>query len=233
MGVAASGLRPVRHGPAVASVDAFCTIPYDAAHPDPSLALPILDWGKVTRIEHLVGTFGGDEVEVEVLEIAGQRATYRTQNDFPMLGTLDHVKVGDLLALCAEGKDDLYHLASGPLTLVKMVIPLSAPPRLAEIAPFEPRHIRRSRVREPAEQGLLSAGRYLVYAEIGRADGAQFAIDRDDWRITVAPGAHGGDRIATGKRLWLVIGDAVVAASSEGRSRPVLRVYAAFDELFP
>ena len=125
---------------AIGSINAYCRIPYDAAHPEAALPEPILDWGKVTRIDHV-----------------------------------------------------------------------------------------------PAISEELQVGRYLVYASIGDADGRRFSAARGDWQIEVAPDAPGADRIASGKQMWLVVGDPapVPQGGSASRARVVLRVYAALDELFP
>jgi hypothetical protein len=219
---------------AIGSINFACRIPYDAAHPDPALSEPILDWGKVTRIDH-VPAISDEYPPLEAFEIQGQRATYRTVNDFGPLGTLERVRVGDLLALCSQGEDNLHHMASGPMIVTFLIVPLSAPPRLHEIARFEPRHLGTEDVAGMAEHGKLQVGRYLVYATIGDADGARFSVARGDWQIEIAPDAPGADRIASGKQMWLVIGDPapVPQGESASRARVVLRVYAALDELFP
>jgi hypothetical protein len=219
-------------GSALGSINAYCTIPYDAAHPDPGLPSPLLDWGKVTKVEQLSGTFGLEEVVEEVIEIAGQRATYRTVNDFGFLGSLD-VEKGDLIALCSEGEDTVHHLPGGPLMFTHLIVPLSAPPRLAEIAPFAPRHMMAGQIPDAVGSGKLGDGRYLVYTEIGRADGEQFFVEREQWKIAMPPDAPWARRIAPGKRMWLVVGALAPDAGAADKPRPVLQVFAALDELFP
>jgi hypothetical protein len=115
--------------------------------------------------------------------------------------------------------------------MVGWVVPLSAPPRLAEIARFEPRHIPARRVRDHAERGELDTGRFLVLARIGRADGAQFEVG--DWWFEVAAGAPGAGAIATGKSVWLVIGDPTHVPGDGGKPRVVVQVHAVLNELFP
>lgn len=210
-------------------MDAFCHIPYDAAHPDPASGWPVMDWGKVTKVEQLTGTLGDEQIDLEVLEIAGQRARYRVKNS-GLIGHLADVQVGQLLALCPEDESDVYRLPGGPLTVTHEVVSLSAPPRVAEFARFAPRHMTSIAIRVAADHGKLAPGHYLVHARIGAADGDRFEIDH--WWIRATPDAPGRDLIAPGAWLWLVLGDPQFEDGPGGR-RLILRVDAAITELFP
>jgi hypothetical protein len=224
--------RKFNRAGAIGSIDAFCTIPSDVAHAETGLRNTLLDWGKVTRVERLRGKFGPDDVVEEVIEIAGQRATYRTVNDFGPFGALD-VKKGDLLALCPQVEDTIHQLPGGPLIATHIILPLSRPPRLGELERFAAEHMLAGRFVRDAVSGKLGTGNFLVHSKIGPADGDRFSVDDDTWRITVAPDALGANRIASGKQMWLVVGDLTLESGSAGTARPVLTVHAALDDLFP
>jgi hypothetical protein len=188
-------------------MSAFCYIPFDAAHPDPSIGVfMVMDWGKVTKVEQVPGQLGDTPITLEVIEIAGQRGRYRVKNGFGALGYLDSVKPGDLLALCPEDDDNnVYQLAGGPLMRTHQVVPISAAPRTAELAHLAPRYVSSTKLRVAAEAGTLEAGHYLVRARIGSADGDHFEIEQ--WWIDGTQSAVGANQIATGKILWLVVSD--------------------------
>jgi serine/threonine protein kinase len=220
---------------AIVSLEASCYLPYDAAHPDPAMREPIADWGKVVQKRLLPGRFGGADITVDVIEVKGQRKTYRFDNWFQtVFGEVVHLAVqpGDMVAFCPDDYDgNIYHVAPGPLDRVRDAVPISAPPRIVELAKYQPLHLRTTAFLAASRNGKMTFPtdrRLLIHASVGAADGNRFKMD--NFWLEVPPGVQG---IEAGKRLWLVVEDPVLEDQPDNEKRLVLRAVAAIDEMFP
>jgi len=217
-------------------MDAFCHIPYDAAHPDPATHAPIVDWGKVTKVADEHGALGDRPVTLRVIEVAGQRDRYRFDDEIGALGRLE-THVGDMLALCEEdhGSDsNIYKLAAGGLGRVLSVVPITKPPRIVELANLAPLHIDDVVLLRDGGDGKITLDpdrRYLVHAKVTAADGDRWAMDK--WWLEVPSGIRGGNLVAAGKRLWIVVEQPKLEDQPAGKPHLVLRAAAVIDDLFP
>ncbi|HEU4732388.1 MAG TPA: protein kinase [Kofleriaceae bacterium] len=186
---------------AIASLVAFCHLPYDAAHPDPALWKPIADWGKVVQERPLPGRFRGADITVDLIEVKGQRKTYRFPNEFPTpfgdVAVLD-VRPGDMVAFCPEDDDgNIYHVALGPLDLVRDAVPISAPPRIVELAKYRPLYLDTTAFAAASARGKMTFPtdrRLLIWAVVGAADGNRFKMDY--FWLEVPPGVQGSKLVS-------------------------------------
>ena len=227
----------VHRANAIASMDAFCRIPYDAAHPDPALKGAIVDWGRVTKVETEAGTFNGDDLTEIVLTVAGQRGTIRfTDDSGPMRAKLN-ATVGQLVAYCGDREPfDLYHLTGGPIAPTEAVVTLSGVPRITEVAKLKPLHIPDIQLAAAGSSGrwtFPSDRRYIVNAKV---DGAETTTGRwkmDRYTLEVPEGIRGGSLITAGKRLWIVVEDPHFEDVGDGKKKFVVRAAAVLEDMFP
>ena len=181
------------------------------------------------------GRFNGADITVDVIEVKGQRKTYRFPNRFPTgFGEVVHLVVqpGDMVAFCPDDDDgNTYNVALGPLDRVRDAVPISAPPRIVELAKYQPLHLRTTAFIAASRYGKITFPtdrRLLIWALVGAADGNRFKME--NFWLEVPPGVQG---IEAGKRLWLVVEDPVLEDQPDHQKRLVLRAVAAIDEMFP
>jgi len=118
---------------AIASIDAFCEIPYDFTNPETNRRHQVVDWGKVTKVAVENGKLGDRPISLNIITVQGQRDTYRFKDEL-LVGRLE-TRVGALLAICPEEEDDFYQLSGGPTFKTRAVATLSAAPKMAEATP--------------------------------------------------------------------------------------------------
>jgi hypothetical protein len=227
--------RPFRRENALASMLAFCVIPYDPAHPDPTQRGTVVDWGKVTSSAVERGQFNGDQVAESILTIVGHRATYRIAADLNLLGTLTS-NVGDQVALCADREvSNLYGFPGGATLPVIAALPLHGEPQLADLAKRHALHIRDIDLAAQGSSGRISLATdrtYFLRTQIKKQDGELYAMDR--WWLRVPAGTPGADAIASGKPVWIVVDKPeLVSAPDGGKPKLVLHAVEAVPEIFP
>ena len=225
---------PLRRASAIGTMDQFCHIPYDAAHPDPATRQPIVDWGTVASVEREVGTLRGDARPLDVVTATGQRGSIRFETTIGGLGRLD-TRSGDMLAWCSEREPtDIYQLPKGPITPMTAVVRIAAPPRIVELAALQPLHISETSLGATDRKGVLKLAtdrRYLVRARVAAADGTRWKMD--GWWLEVPARVRGEALVAAGKWLWIVVEQPVLEDQPEGKPHLVLRAAAVLDDLFP
>jgi serine/threonine protein kinase len=226
---------------AIAALDGACHIPYDAAQPDPAIRKPMADWGKVTKVadevSRLRGTPAGElfgEI-INVIEVAGQRGTYRFDSDDITLGRLV-VNIGDLVVLCVELQDlsDRHGLPGGPLTITHNAFAVSRPPRITEVADLKPRHVsdlHLSRQRS-SKHAIDLDRRYLVRSRVETRSSDRFVM-RYGWILDVPKETRGGAQVVPGKSLWIVVEKPEFEALPDGNERIVVQAVVVIDDLFP
>lgn len=216
---------------AVASVDAFCEIPYDFANPETKRRREVVDWGRVTKVTTEHGKLGDRPVTLNIVELQGQRDTYRFKDEL-VVGRLQ-TQVGALLAICPEEEDDFWQLSGGPTYKTRAVITLSAPPRVQDAAKFQALHIPDIRLAAASVNKSLErldpSRRYLVYAEVKADDGALWKMDRY-WLD--ASGAKSASKLAAKKRFWMVVEKPEIV-ERDGDKRLLVHAVAILDEIFP
>jgi len=222
---------PLRRDTALAIVEQDCHLPTDPDHPDAALGKPVADWGQVTRRERVPAQLAGRELTLTMYEVAGHRGTYRFKDEAP--GGRLVAQVGDLLVLCVTDDQPIYTLPAAWSGMVRVsAAPVSAPPRITEVASLAPLHVsdRAFVAAVPGHPPRLPAGRrYLVHAKVGAADGTRFAMG--GWVLDVPEGVPG---IATGRAPWLVVEEPTWEDAPEGgKPHLVLRAVAAIDSMFP
>ncbi len=216
---------------AIASVDAFCEIPYDFTNPDTKRRREVLDWGKVTKIGLEQGKLGDRPVTLNIITVQGQRDTYRFKDEL-LVGRLQ-TQVGALLAICPEEEDDFWQLSGGPTFKTRAVITLSSPPRMTEAVKYKAHHIPDIKIAADAvhkELRIDPTKRYLVSAKVEADDGALWKMDRY-WLD--ASGARGASRLAAKKRYWMIIEKPDFVEQAPGDRRLVVHAVAILDEIFP
>jgi eukaryotic-like serine/threonine-protein kinase len=216
---------------AIASVDAFCEIPYDVANPDTKRRREVLDWGKVTSVGVEKGKLGDRPVALNIITLQGQRDTYRFKDEL-LVGRLQ-TRVGALLAICPEEQDDFWQLSGGPTFKTRAVITLSAPPRLAEAAKWKALHIPDIKIAADAVNKTLRLDptrRYLIHAKVEAEDGALWKMDRY-WLDATA--ARGANQLAPKKRFWMIVEKPDFTEAAPGDKRLVVHAVQILDEIFP
>jgi hypothetical protein len=172
-------------------------------------------------------------------EVQGARATYRFNglSWSNTIGVLD-VAPGGWVALCEQDRAELYEMPPAwrfPTSRLEGVLPLTAPPRVGEIAHLDPIHTSALKLQAGGKDGKLDldAGRrYLVRAKVESADGSRWKMGA--WWIEVPPGVRGAALVAAGKSLWFVIEDPVLEEQGDGSpARLVVRAAAILDDLLP
>lgn len=234
------GLAPFSRTRAEATL-AFCKLPIDPAKPDPAYGRgQILDWGRITRRELVRATFLDRDEQLFLYEARGARGTYRFEGGqhSNTLGMLD-VQPGQLVVLC-EGTREPSELHKLPpawgtsLNLMDAVLPVSEPPRLAQIAKLAPLHVDAARLRRDGSNGQITLAtdrRYLVLATVRAADGARW--DMDDWWLEVPAGVPGAQLVGAGARLWFVVEKPALEQHPNGKQpRLVLRAAHVQAEMF-
>jgi hypothetical protein len=228
--------RPYCRSCAVASVDAFCDIPYDFANPETKRRsnYEVVDWGKVTKVVTETGTLGERRFSLDIVYLQGQRELYRFDTDL-LVGELPMPKIGDYLAICPEDDSNIYQLPGGPLRKSRAVITLSGPPRMADAAKYKAIHINELKIVAEAEyqRGTLASDRrYLVNGKVTKQDGNLWLMDR--YWLEVPKGIKGADRVAAGKRLWFIMDKPeLVDPPSGDKKRLVMHAVAVVDDPFP
>ncbi|NVB79622.1 MAG: serine/threonine protein kinase [Kofleriaceae bacterium] len=218
---------------AIASVDAFCHIPYDFSKPNFTYRSMVLDWGTVTKMETETGTFRDEPIHMNVITVRGQRRTYRFDDDL-LVGRLV-TKVGALLAICEDDQSDIYQLAGGPLDRTRSVITLSAPPKIDDAARLQAKHLPEIRIAAAAVHKSIGDldpnGRYLINAKVEAIDGALYKMDR--YWLDVPKGTPGASKIGVKKRLWMVVEKPEIQDQADGSKHLVVHAAAILDEIFP
>ncbi|HEY5923406.1 MAG TPA: protein kinase [Kofleriaceae bacterium] len=224
--------RPYCRSCAVASVDAFCEIPYDFQNPETKRRMEVVDWGKVTKVAVEQGSLGEQAVALNIITVQGQRDTYRFKDDL-LVGRLE-TQVGALLAICADDHSDFYQLSGGPTHRTRAVITLSAPPRMAEAEKHKALHVPDIRIAAAAVNKNLdrfdTSRRYLINAKVESDDGTLWKMDRY-WLD--ATGAKNANRLAPKKRYWMIVERPDFIETVPGDKRLVVHAVAILDEIFP
>jgi hypothetical protein len=222
---------------AIAAMDAFCRIPYDAAHPDPELKGAVVDWGRVTKVERESGSFNGDDLTEVVLTVAGQRGTIRFTDDSGPSRAKVNATVGQMLAYCGDREPfDLYHLSGGPIAPTTAVVTISGTPRITEVAKLKPLHVHDLAFAAAGSSGrwtMPTDRRYIAYAKV---DGAETTTGRwkmDRYTLEVPEGIRGGSLITAGARLWIVVENPHFEDVPDGKKKFVVRAVAVLDDIFP
>jgi eukaryotic-like serine/threonine-protein kinase len=218
---------------AIASIDAFCEIPYDFANPETKRRHEVVDWGKVTKITTEKGSLGDRPLALNIITLQGQRATYRFKDEL-LVGRLQ-TQVGALLAICPEEEDDFYQLSGGPTFKTRAVATLSAPPRMTDVAKYQAIHIpdlrlAASGVNKKLDNRIDPARRYLINAKVESDDGTLWKMDRY-WMD--ASGAKGAAKLAAKKRYWMIVEKPDFFETVPGDKRLVVHAVAILDEIFP
>lgn len=226
---------------AVAVLDAFCRIPVDAAKPGPEAGRHgVADWGKVTRRELGLLKLGNRTHHAPLYEVKGFRGTYRFTADHweNTVGVMD-AKVGSWVVVCVDQMSDLYELPPGwqnPLATLTAMVPVSRPPRVDEIAKWNPLHISDLALRRDGGYGKTSldvSRRYLLRAKLESHEGG-IRWDMSSWWMDVPANVPGANLVAAGKRLWFVVEGLTFEEPADGsKPRLVVRAVAVVDDLFP
>ncbi len=226
---------------AVAVLEAFCRIPVDAAKPGPEPGRHgVADWGKVTRRELGVLKLGSRTHQAPLYEVKGFRGTYRFTADHweNTVGVMD-AKVGQWVVLCVDQMSDLYELPPGwqnPLATLSAMVPVSRPPRVDEIAKWNPLHISDLSLRRDGGYGKTSldtSRRYLLRAKLESHEGG-IRWDMSSWWLDIPATVPGANLAAVGKRLWFVVEGLKFEEPADGsKPRLVVRAVAVVDDLFP
>jgi X-X-X-Leu-X-X-Gly heptad repeat protein len=223
-------IRPYDRATAIMTMSAECRIPIDPKQP--GRGYEVVDWGRVTKIADETGTLRGGPHNVTIITVAGARTTYR-MNDDQLVGLLD-VNVGDLVAVCPMEAIDIYRLPGGPISPMRSVVTLSAPPRVAELARFAPQHISEAEVRAASsgKLGRLGSGRYLASLTIAGGGGDRWEIDVG--ATLVIPAGVAAGSLAPKARRWIVFEKGRFEDDPLGGTpRLTLDAVHVIDELFP
>ena len=222
-----------------ATIEMFCGIPLDPARPGPGVRKPVVDWGKVTRRELVTAKLAGRDHPLLMYEVQGARAIYRFDGSTwsNTIGILD-VAPGGWIALCEEDRSELYEMPPAwrfPTSRVVGVLPLTAPPRVAEIAHLDPLHLSAIALKTSGSNGKLGFAadrRHLVRAKVEAADGPRWQMG--GWWLEVPPGARGARLVDAGRWLWFVVEQPTFEDPGDGgKPRLVVRAAAVVDELLP
>jgi predicted Ser/Thr protein kinase len=225
--------RPYCRSCAIASIDAFCEIPFDFTNPDTKRRHQVVDWGKVTKVGVEKGSLGDQTIALNIITLQGQRDTYRFKDEL-LVGRLE-TQVGALLAICPEEEDNFYRLSGGPTFKNRAVATLSAPPRMADVAKYQAIHIpdirlAASGVNKKLDDRIDPARRYLIHAKVEADDGTLWKMDRY-WMD--ASGAKGAGKLAANKRYWMIVEKPDFLETVPGDKRLVVHAVAILDDIFP
>lgn len=218
---------------AIASIDAFCEIPYDFTNPETKRRMDVVDWGKVTKIATEQGSLGDRPVTLNIITLQGQRGTYRFKDEL-LVGRLQ-TQVGALLAICPEEEDDFWQLSGGPTFKTRAVATLSAPPRMTEVNRLKALHIpdirlAASSLNKQLDSRIDPTRRYLVHARVESDDGTLWKMDRY-WLD--ASGAKGASKLAPKKTFWMIVDRPDFFETVPGDKRLVVHAVEILDDIFP
>ncbi len=226
---------------AVAVLDAFCRIPTDAAKPGPEAGRHgVADWGKVTRRELVQLKLGNRAHFAPIYEVKGLRGTYRFTADHweNTVGVMD-AKLGQWVVLCVDQMSDLYDTPpewQKPLATLTAMVPVSRPPRVDEIAKWNPLHVSDLAFRRDGGYGKTSmdvSRKYFFRAKLESYEGGT-RWDMSGWWMDVPANIKGANLVAAGKRLWFVVEGLTFEEPADGsKPRLVVRALAVVDDLFP
>lgn len=227
-----------RRDAAIATMDSFCYIPYDVAHPDKDLPHPVVDWGKVTNVTQEQGQFMGDEIDSKIITIQGARGVYRVMSEVAVLNYVVPANVGDYMAVCADREEsDLYRFPGGPTLPVTSVVPLSAPPRITEVAKYKPLHIRELAITAAGanqHHNLKENRAYIINAKIlDMSDPKRYKMDR--YVMDIPAKFPGKSSLEVGKRTWIVVDQLHYEEATDDQNKKpfVVRAVAVLGEMFP
>ncbi|HEY6038710.1 MAG TPA: protein kinase, partial [Kofleriaceae bacterium] len=223
-----------RRDAAIATMDAFCYLPYDVAHPDKELPRPVVDWGKVVSITPETGHLMGDEIDSNILTIKGARGTYRVMQEVGVLNYVVPAQVGDWMALCADREEsDIYRFPGGPTLPVESIVPLRAPPRITELAKYKPLHIRELAMTAAGanqHHNLHEDRAYVIRAKVvDLGDGKRLKMDRYYMDVPASI------KLEVGKPTWVVVDHLHYEEADDSGKKPfVVRAVAVLDgDMFP
>ncbi|HET9992940.1 MAG TPA: protein kinase [Kofleriaceae bacterium] len=225
---------PERRDAAIATMDAFCYLPYDVTHPDKDLPRPVVDWGKVTSITEETGHLMGDDIDSNILTIQGARGTYRVMQEVMTLNYVVPAQVGDWMALCADREEsDIYRFPGGPTLPVESIVPLRSPPRITELAKYKPLHIRELAMTAAGanqHHNLHEDRAYVIRAKVvDQGDGKRLKMDR--YYMDVPPSI----KLEVGKPTWVVVDHLHYEDADDSGKKPfVVRAVAVLNgDMFP
>ena len=225
---------PERRDAAIATMDAFCYLPYDVAHPDKDLPRPVVDWGKVTTITEETGHLMGDDIDSNILTIVGARGTYRVMQEVVTLNYVVPAQVGDWMALCADREEsDIYRFPGGPTLPVESIVPVRSPPRITELAKYKPLHIRELAMTAAGanqHHNLHEDRAYVIRAKVlDLGNGKRLKMDR--YYMDVAPSI----KLEVGKPTWVVVDHLHYEDADDTGKKPfVVRAVAVLNgDMFP
>lgn len=229
-----------RREAAIATLDAFCFLPYDNAHPDKDLPHPVADWGKVTSVALESGHLMGDEIDSNIITIEGARGVYRVMQEVKTLNYVVPANVGDTLVLCADRPPtDLFKFPGGPTLPVNSVFPISgAAPRIVEVAKYKPLHtdsLAMTAAYANERPGHLKMDRtYIIRATVlDNSDPKRWKLDR--YYIDVPPTTPGKDSVEVGRAVWIVVDHLHYDDDKDEQNRKPfgMRAVAVLGEMFP
>ncbi|MFT3696417.1 MAG: serine/threonine-protein kinase [Kofleriaceae bacterium] len=229
-----------RREAAIATLDAFCFLPYDNAHPDKDLPHPVADWGKVTSIEHETGSLMGEDIESNIMTIQGARNTYRVMEEVKTLNYVVPAHVGETMVLCADREEDnLYRFPGGPTLPVNSVFPISgAAPRIIDVAKYKPLHtdsLAMTAAFANQRPGHLKLDRtYIIRAKVlDMSDSKRWKLDR--FYMDVPPNTPGADRVEVNREVWVVVDHLHYDDEKDDQNRKPfgVRAVVVLGEMFP
>jgi eukaryotic-like serine/threonine-protein kinase len=227
-----------RRDAAIATMDAFCFIPYDVAHPDKDLPRPVVDWGKVTSVTQEQGHLMGDEIDSSIITIQGARGVYRVMSEVAVLNYVVPANVGDWMAVCADREEsDLYRFPGGPTLPVTSIVPLTAPPRITEVAKYKPLHIHELAITAAGanqHHNLKENRAYVINAKIlDMSDPKRYKMDR--YFMDIPASFPGKSSLEVGKRTWIVVDQLHYEDEKDDQNKKpfVVRAVAVLGEMFP
>ncbi|MBA3452145.1 MAG: serine/threonine protein kinase [Deltaproteobacteria bacterium] len=236
-----TGAYPLHRRVAEQMLEAFCRLPVDPAKPDAVLEdHRVIDWGKVTRAELVDGTSGDMTRQMVMYEVKGARGTYRFDGaaNLSTIGLLN-VDPGTLVALClADHGNTMFEVPAAWSGYVAMTayIPLSRPPRIADVAKLDPIHISGGFLSKDAtnERISLPAGRrgiVRVALPAGPESGTRWKID--NWWLDIPAGIPGHALLQAKKTRWIVVENPQLVPAAGGSKQLVLRAAAVIEDMFP
>ncbi|CAN5699999.1 hypothetical protein BH11MYX1_BH11MYX1_07110 [soil metagenome] len=235
IGVIHEHSRSDRRDAAILTMDAFCFLPYDVAHPDQDLPRPVVDWGVVKSITPETGRIMGDTITSNILTIEGARETYRVMQEVAVLNYVVPAEVGDMIAVCADGEaTDLYRFPGGPTVPVQSVVPIRRAPRITAFASYRPLHTHELAFTAAGANGrpnLKLDRAYVIRARVVETgDGKRLKMDR--YFLDVPPAL--ANKLELGKPTWIVVDHLhYEAADGSGKKPFVVELVAVIGEMFP
>ena len=220
---------------AIATIDAFCFLPYVAAHPDKDLPRPVVDWGIVKSITPETGRIMGEAINSNILTIEGARDTYRVMQEIASLNYIVPAETGDLVALCADKEaSDVYRFSGGPTVPVEAVVPITSEPRITAYAKYKPLHTHELAFTAAGANGKanLELDRtYIIRAKVvDTGDGMRFKMDR--YFLDVPPAL--ANKLELAKPTWIVVDNLHYEEPDASGKKPfVVHLVAVVGEMFP